>query len=99
MVELASYHLRQHKLILFAQLSQDKRDRTGYYTLNYEHEWLTALSPESEWQFNPNASEAEATTSDAPNGSSTDNICTKDDQTNQNTRRQKRQNVVSFSKG
>lgn len=32
--------LRTHGLIKFDYLSEDRRDRTGYYTIDYNHEWL-----------------------------------------------------------
>lgn len=36
--------LREEGLIEFKQLNDHGRDRTGYYTLNYDHEWLKDLS-------------------------------------------------------
>lgn len=32
--------LKAHGLIEFKQLASDKRDRTGYYTINYDHDWI-----------------------------------------------------------
>lgn len=41
--------LRELDLIVFKQLKDCGRDRTGCYRLNYEHKWLKALIPHERW--------------------------------------------------